>query len=296
MIGAGLWRCGFKDASVRGTCRGVANPWADSAYHPPMPFGPPMPTSSRQQPGCWHLFRAWGIDVHLHWSWLLIAGFFIASPIGTQSMLWRAAAYLTLFAIITLHEFGHALATRSVGGSANTIVLWPLGGIAFVTPPRRPGAVLWSIAAGPLVNLALIPATLFLAIGANSGDPFADPTSFAANWAWYTYTVFAINLALFCFNMLPIYPLDGGQIVQALLWFVIGQAKSLKITATLGLIAGAAVFVGSLLTGELWFVILAVFVMMQAWRGLQIAKVLTQQEAAAAQRDQAIRDMFGIRR
>ena len=53
------------------------------------------------------------------------------------------------------HEFGHALACRSVGGTADNIMLWPLGGVAYVNPPQRPGATLWSIAAGPLVNVAL---------------------------------------------------------------------------------------------------------------------------------------------
>ena len=55
------------------------------------------------------------------------------------------------------HEFGHQLACRSVGGQTHDIVLWPLGGVAYVTPPQRPGAQLWSIAAGPLVNVVLVP-------------------------------------------------------------------------------------------------------------------------------------------
>src|SRR6202035_248478 len=65
--------------------------------------------------------------------------------------------YLALFLIVMIHEFGHALACRQVGGTANQIVLWPLGGVAYVDPPPRPGAMLWSIAAGPLVNVALLP-------------------------------------------------------------------------------------------------------------------------------------------
>jgi Zn-dependent protease len=55
------------------------------------------------------------------------------------------------------HEFGHALACRQVGGQADLIVLWPLGGVAYVSPPPRPGALLWRIAAGPLVNVLLVP-------------------------------------------------------------------------------------------------------------------------------------------
>ena len=70
--------------------------------------------------------------------------------------------YLALFVIVLLHEFGHALACRQVGGQADQIVLWPLGGVAYVAPPPRPGATLWSIAAGPLVNVVLVPVLTIL--------------------------------------------------------------------------------------------------------------------------------------
>ena len=73
-----------------------------------------------------------------------------------SSITWNVLEYLALFLIVMLHEFGHALACRQVGGTANRIVLWPLGGVAYVNPPQRPGATLWSIAAGPLVNVAFL--------------------------------------------------------------------------------------------------------------------------------------------
>ena len=108
--------------------------------------------------GSIHLFRLAGIDVFLHWSWFLVALFEIQSRKRNYgSLLWNVAEYLSLFLIVLLHEFGHSLACRQVGGTANTIVLWPLGGVAYVDPPQRPGATLWSIAAGPLVNVALFP-------------------------------------------------------------------------------------------------------------------------------------------
>src|SRR4029077_19800622 len=84
-----------------------------------------------------------------------------------HSRIFAVYEYLALFGIVLLHEFGHALACRQTGGIANQIVLWPLGGIALVEPPRRPGAVLWSIAAGPLVNVALLPILEVLWIFAN---------------------------------------------------------------------------------------------------------------------------------
>src|SRR5271165_5449657 len=111
------------------------------------------------------LFRFAGIDLFLHWSWFLVAAFEISSRSRTYSSLtWNVLEYLALFLIVMIHEFGHALACRQVGGTANQIVLWPLGGVAYVAPPPRPGATLWSIAAGPLVNVVLLPMLWVLAV------------------------------------------------------------------------------------------------------------------------------------
>ena len=110
------------------------------------------------QNGSVRLFRFAGIDLFLHWSWFVVAAYEINGRTGAYSSLtWNVLEYLSLFLIVMLHEFGHALACRQVGGNASRIVLWPLGGVAYVDPPPRPGATLWSIAAGPLVNVALVP-------------------------------------------------------------------------------------------------------------------------------------------
>ena len=110
------------------------------------------------QGGTFRLFRFAGITVFLHFSWFIMAAYQLTERSHNYSSpIWAVYEYLALFGIVLLHEFGHALACRQTGGEADRIVLWPLGGIAFVNPPPRPGAVLWSIAAGPLVNVALIP-------------------------------------------------------------------------------------------------------------------------------------------
>lgn len=114
------------------------------------------------QSGSIHLFRLAGVDLYLHWSWFLVAIYEIQSQSGKySSVAWNVAEYLALFLIVLTHEFGHAMACRSVGGTANRILLWPFGGVAYVSPPQRPGATLWSIAAGPLVNVALMPILYF---------------------------------------------------------------------------------------------------------------------------------------
>jgi Zn-dependent protease len=224
--------------------------------------------SARQ--GSIHLFRFAGINVYLHWSWFLIAFYEIKGGLGMySSVTWNIVEYLGLFLIVLLHEFGHSLACRQVGGKADQIVLWPLGGVAFVDPPQRPGATLWSIVAGPLVNVALLPILRGLMV-------ISGATSDAAgsNLSLLSHNLFWIDLVLLVFNILPIYPLDGGQILRSLLWFLLGRARSLLIATILGFI-GVAGFIGfALWERSLWYGALAIFMLMNCWSGLQHARAL----------------------
>ena len=225
--------------------------------------------SARQ--GSIHLFRFAGVDVFLHLSWFLVAVFEIQSRAQSYSSLtWNVLEYLALFLIVMLHEFGHSLACRQVGGRADQIVLWPLGGVAYVDPPPRPGATLWSIAAGPLVNVALIPTLLAAGMLSRSLGWYAAIPNLHA----LLRSVAFINLGLLIFNILPIYPLDGGQILRSLLWFVLGRARSLLVATILGFI-GVAGFIGlALWMQSLWYGALAVFMLMNCWGGLQHARAL----------------------
>ena len=217
------------------------------------------------------LFSYSGIEVFLHWSWFLVAVYEIRGGLGTYSSIpWNIAEYLALFLIVTIHEFGHALACRQVGGSANRIVLWPMGGVAYVDPPPRPGATLWSIAAGPLVNVALFPILWIVVRGTRiAGLPAAQHDLFLL-----LQTIFYINLGLLIFNILPIYPLDGGQILRSLLWFVIGRAPSLMVATILGLFGVAGFVALAIYRQSIWFAALAVFVLMNCWGGFKHARDL----------------------
>lgn len=169
-----------------------------------------------------------------------------------------------------LHEFGHALACRQVGGRADQIVLWPLGGVAYVDPPPRPGATLWSIAAGPLVNVALAPILLIvLNLIRSLGWAHTQPDAYLL-----IRSILIIDVGLLVFNILPVYPLDGGQILRSLLWFVMGRARSLLVATILGFV-GVAGFIGlAIYTRSVWYAAISVFMLMNCWSGLKHAQAL----------------------
>lgn len=232
--------------------------------------------------GSIHLFRILGIDVYLHWWWFLAAAYELQVRKGDYSSpLWNMLEYVGLFVIVTMHEFGHALACRQVGGQANQIILWPLGGVAYVDPPPRPGAVLWSIAAGPLVNVGLffVLTPLWL-LSRTMAWPEALPNLYQLLTAiWY------INCVLLVFNLLPIYPLDGGQILQSLLWFVLGRARSLIVATLIGFAGAAGVILLAVMSQSLWTGLIAVFILMNCIRGWKMAQAMRRLENAPHHHD-----------
>ena len=87
--------------------------------------------------GSIHLFRFAGVDVFLHWSWFLVAAYEIQLRKGSYSSLtWNVLEYLALFLIVMLHEFGHSLACRQVGGRADRMCYGPW--VAWLMWTRRP--------------------------------------------------------------------------------------------------------------------------------------------------------------
>lgn len=232
-----------------------------------------MPTHS----GSIRLFRFAGITVFLHWSWFLVAVYELSLRRGSYaSPVWNVAEYLTLFAIVTLHEFGHSLACRQVGGQTRDIVLWPLGGVAYVAPPPRPGAHLWSIAAGPLVNVVLVPVFYGLLYGAARLHLISRESDFAH----FLIAINFMNAGLLVFNILPIYPLDGGQILRSLLWFGLGRARSLQVAAGVGIFGIIAAVIWRFTldpdpSSMVWDALIALFLAQRCWAGLREAKFIT---------------------
>jgi len=221
--------------------------------------------------GSIHLFRLAGVDVSLHWWWFLVAFYQLRGGPGQySSIVWKVMEYLALFLIVLTHEFGHAMACRQVGGTADHIMLWPFGGVAYVNPPQRPGATLWSIAAGPLVNVVLTPILLGIAFAGRSAG-LEDTMPDLSHFLWM---LFYINLSLLLFNILPIYPLDGGQILRSLLWFVMGKARSLLAATVIGIL-GIVCFIGIAIWRErVWLGLISIYLLFICWGGLQQARQL----------------------
>jgi Zn-dependent protease len=234
-----------------------------------------MPTKQ----GSFKIFTLAGIGVYVHWMWFLAALYSIQYRTHVySSLIWNVFEYLSLFGIVLTHEFGHQLACRSVGGKTHDIVLWLLGGVAYVNPPQRPGAQLWSIAAGPLVNVVLIPVlSLLVSVSSQLGWYDTHPDLYLL-----LHNVWWINVGLLIFNMFPVYPLDGGQILRSLLWFPFGRANSLLAASIIGFIGlGGLVLLAVLIfvtsddkQSALWLGLMTVFIATSCWNGLRQAQAL----------------------
>ncbi len=207
------------------------------------------------------LGRVVGIDVYVHATFALLIAYigFSALPSGLAAALAGIIFVLLVFACVLLHELGHALAARRYGIGTRDIVLLPIGGVARLERmPEDPRQELVVALAGPAVNV-VIAAVLYLA-GAAAGAFSGFGAAFAAS------TVFErllwVNLMLVGFNLIPAFPMDGGRVLRALLAFPRPHAQATAIAARVG--KGFAVLFGvyGLITGNLFLVLIAVFIYM----------------------------------
>jgi Zn-dependent protease len=167
--------------------------------------------------GSLRIGRVAGIDVHLHWSVLLIAallGTGLSQPLGWPVALVGIVAFLLS---ILAHEFSHALVARRFDVSTRSIDLWALGGLARLDrEPPTPRAEGWIAVAGPLASLAIS----LVALGSWFGLRQAGVVSpFVTMLGWLGF----VNGILAVFNMLPGAPLDGGRVVKAIRWRMHGD-------------------------------------------------------------------------
>lgn len=179
------------------------------------------------------IFRAFGCTVRLHWlTFLVPLGFwsrFSSWMTPGECALWTAAWTVALYVTIWSHEMGHVAAARHVGIDTQRITLWPLGGLAHLDrAPQTPGREMFVSAAGPAVHLLW-----FAAVGApyfaflHDGPP-AIWRSMLGGFVW-------LQTGLLVFNLLPIYPLDGGSILRGFLAKRMHPNRATLQTAYIGL-------------------------------------------------------------
>ena len=207
----------------------------------------------------WHLGKLAGIDVKLHWTFLLIPVWILLSTLLSGGSVAVAAAYTTLvlavFGCVVLHELGHALAARKFGIQTSDIVLLPIGGVANLERiPRVPSQELLIALAGPAVNV-VIAALLFawMAIAPINGI-----------FGWFVFNIALINIGLVLFNMLPAFPMDGGRVLRSTLAMVLSYRKATQIATLVGKLAAIGFGFWGLFSGQLILMLVAGFVFIAA--------------------------------
>jgi len=217
------------------------------------------------------LFTVFGIRVRAHASMLVFIALTLIfsetkSGLGAKNAITSSSM---LFAFVLLHEFGHCFGARWVGGRAEEILIWPLGGLALTEPPHRPWPSFLTTAAGPAVNLLLCVVTgvaiciIDHSVSAIPWFPLRKelreyvPSSSTTYYLWW---IFLVNYALLTFNMMLVfYPFDAGRMIQELLWMKVGYYKSMRFATVVGMIGAVAVVMFGLTVWSLMLILIGAF-------------------------------------
>lgn len=202
--------------------------------------------------------RAFGIPIKVHGSLILVVLFFALQP--NVSPLDIIALALGLFGSVALHELGHSLVARRKGCYVHEIILSPLGGAAkMMNIPSRPRDEIQVALAGPAVSLvlavlcALVPSEIF---------------------AYFA----SINTMLFLFNILPVFPMDGGRVLRAALSIKRGRLTGTRIAVEVSkYFCFAFAIIGILNWSYFMLILIAVFI----YRAGKMEYAMVQQEYRA---------------
>jgi len=226
------------------------------------------------------LGRIFGIEIGLHFSWLIIAlliafslsgHFGAAHPTWTQGVIWGMAIVTALlfFAAIVIHELSHALVARRRGLPVRSITLFALGGVAqFEKEPEDAKTEFLVSIAGPIASAVIGVVCLLLAL-VLSWRVMAEPaTPTEAMLVWLGY----INIGLAIFNLLPGFPMDGGRVLRAIIWWRTGSVQRATRTASMAgqfvayafIIFGIVRFFGGAGFSGLWMAFIGWFLLSAA--------------------------------
>ena len=231
------------------------------------------------------LGRIHGIEIRLHLSWFALALLLVLSlsahfdnahPDWGQAVVVFSAVVTSILFFVTLllHELSHAAVARRNDLPVESITLFALGGVARIRKDAAEARTeFWMAIAGPLVS-ALIGALALALAFALGWSPATEPVSpTLATLVWLGY----INLSLAVFNMIPGFPLDGGRVLRALLWWVTKDPdRATRAAAIVGqMVGGLLIFTGLVrFFGEeglagLWMAVIGWFLLSAAGASLQ---------------------------
>ncbi|MCO6437473.1 MAG: site-2 protease family protein [Phycisphaerae bacterium] len=236
--------------------------------------------------------RLFGIVIRVHVVFILCAIILVWMEVRTedgfdwsvQNLIRALGTYAILFGIVLLHEFGHCFGARYVKGTADEILIWPLGGLAYVRPPQTPAAHMITTLAGPLVNVAICAICSgalvfwmgsFGAVPWNPLHPFepVDGSLFPTTGQVWLLRVYGLSYFLLLVNLLPIFPFDGGRVLQAWLWSRKGFVRSMEIATTTGMIGAVLVGIFGLFVQASWLVLMiAIFGYLTCWQTRRLLK------------------------
>jgi Zn-dependent protease len=226
------------------------------------------------------------IPLFINYSWFFVLGLvtlnyagglalrFPHLPTGETWLLGLVAALL-LFASVLAHELGHSFAARLQGIRVHSITLFLFGGLANLEKEAEtPAGSFWVAIAGPLVSLGLF--------GLLTGTLLTTPVS--GPLVAIVGLLASVNLALAVFNMIPGLPLDGGNVLKALVWKITGNPYKGVLFASrvgqglgwLAIAIGGLSFLGITRFGSFWTLLIGWFLLQNAGRSAQSATVQEQ--------------------
>ena len=221
--------------------------------------------------------RLFGIPLRVHWSFVLLLVLFSVLYYnigGVEGIVHGIFFVLALFGCVVLHELGHSLTARKFGIGTRHITLLMIGGVAALErTPKRWTHELWIALAGPAVNvvicLLLLPTTLaFWEVRGGPGTTAAD--AFIAR-------LWLANAVMAGFNLLPIFPMDGGRVLRALLSSKGNSVRATQIAVRFGQVA--AIFLGTFgMFVNPILVVLAIFIFLAAESERKSVMIETQLE------------------
>lgn len=200
-----------------------------------------------------NLFRIRGIQLSLHFSFFLLLAYIGGTGWwleGLSGLIWSVLTLLVFFTCVVLHELGHSFTAMSFGIGVRRILLMPIGGMAeFEGIPREPSRELLITLAGPAVNFA-IATTLWVSFGLPDGWHLFSFDDFPNSIAGFAQLVLHWNLLMGLFNLAPVFPMDGGRILRAVLATRFSYLRATAVAAGIGQVLAIVMAVAALLLWE----------------------------------------------